>query len=130
MKFLLTVGILAVTVATASAQATENESKMKTEAKTIACKLTTPELQERKRTVIADLKKLLVERVETDNGVKYKFESNDEIIDKVSTFIKTERLCCDFFDFTLSVAAETGFMWLELSGPPGTKEYISEEIGL
>jgi hypothetical protein len=95
----------------------------------LSCKLTTPELLERKRTVIAELKSLVRERNEVENGVQYKFESSDKLIDLVSNFIKTERLCCDFFDFNLDVAADTGFMRLTLSGPDGTKEFIKEEIG-
>lgn len=104
-------------------------TSMKTETKQVACKLTTPELQERKKTVIAELKSLLLEKKETGNGMKYKFEGTNKMIDLVTSFIKTERLCCDFFDFNLSVAAEGGYMWLELSGPEGTKEFIKEEIG-
>lgn len=130
MKVLLTFIAFVLMVNVVSGQTKENTRVMKTEGKVIACKLTTPELQERRRTVIADLKKSLIEKVEIENGIKYKFQSTDEMIDGISTFIKTERLCCDFFDFTLSVAAETGFMWLELSGPEGTKEFITEEIGL
>jgi hypothetical protein len=95
----------------------------------LSCKLTTPELQERKRTVIAELKSLVLERKEVENGIQYKFESSDRLIDLVSNFIKTERLCCDFFDFSLDVAADTAFMWLKLSGPDGTQEFIKEEIG-
>ncbi len=129
MKALLAVILFVLSTNLADAQLIEKKATMKTETKTVACKLTTPELQERKRTVIADLKNSLIEKVETKNGIKYKFESTDEMIDRVTTFIKAERLCCDFFDFSLSVAAETGFMWLELSGPDGTKEFINEEIG-
>ena len=102
---------------------------MKTGSKAVACKLTTPELQERKRTVIAELKKALLDKKETKDGFKYKFESSDELIDKVTTFVKTERLCCEFFDFTVSITSETNEMWLELSGPEGTKKFIAEEIG-
>jgi hypothetical protein len=126
MKLLLTISLLAIATGVAVGQSTSNSKSMNT---SVTCKLTTPELQERKRTVIADLKNSVIERVEIENGIKYKFMSTDEMIDCVSTFIKTERLCCDFFDFKLSVAAETGFMWLELSGPEGTMEFISEEIG-
>ena len=129
MKSLLVLIALVAATTIVSGQSKENASPMKSETTTLACKLTTPELQERKRTVIAELKKALIEIVEIENGIKYKFQSTDEIIDRVSTFIKTERLCCDFFDFKLSVAAETGFMWLELSGPKGTVEFVNEEIG-
>lgn len=94
----------------------------------VTCKLTTPELQQRKKTVIAELKGLLLERTETLKGVKYKFENSDKMIDLVANFIKTERMCCSFFDFNLFVSADNGFMWLELSGPEGTKQFIKDEI--
>lgn len=95
----------------------------------LTCKLTTPELQERKRTVITELKSLLKERKEETNAVRYKFESTDSNIDLVSSFIKTERLCCDFFEFSLQVESNSEFMWLTLSGPDGVREFIKEEIG-
>lgn len=111
--------------------AQQNPSTMKdlSERAKLSCKLTTPELQERKRTVIADLKSLLKERKEETNSVLYKFESTDKNIDLVSSFIKTERLCCDFFEFDLSVESGSEFMWLKLSGPEGVKDFIAEEIG-
>lgn len=101
---------------------------MKEQSTSVACKLTTPELQERKRTVIATLKSFVLEKVETKHGIQYKFEGTDHLIDLVSSFIKTERLCCDFFDFTMSIRAD-GSLWLELSGPEGTKQFINSEIG-
>jgi hypothetical protein len=95
----------------------------------LSCKLSTPELMERKNTIIAELKSLVRERNEIKNGVQYTFESSDRIIDLISNFIKTERLCCDFFDFNLNISADPGSMQLTLSGPDGTKEFIKEEIG-
>lgn len=127
MKLLLVAMICAWMLNAAHGQ--ETNTRMKTETKKITCKLTTPELQARKKSAIAELKTLLLEKVETDNGIKYKFEGTDKMIDLVTSFIKTERLCCDFFDFSLSVGGEGGYLWLELSGPEGTKEFINEEIG-
>jgi hypothetical protein len=100
---------------------------MKTE--NLACKLTTPELQLRKKTVIATLKSKVLERKETKKGIRYKFDDSDEMMDLLTSFIKTERLCCEFFIFTLSVGNEKGAIWLELSGPEGTKDFIENEIG-
>ena len=95
----------------------------------LTCKLTTPELQERKRTVIAAVKKLVAERTETVKGVQYKFNDSDETIDLLTNFIKTERLCCPFFRFDLVVGEVENFVYLELSGPEGTKDFIEHEIG-
>jgi hypothetical protein len=94
----------------------------------LTCKLTTPELQQRKKTVIAELKNQVLEKIETENGFKYRFEGSDKTLDLLSSFIKTERLCCDFFVFTLTASSDIKFTWLELSGPEGTKDFITHEI--
>jgi len=94
----------------------------------LSCKLPTAELQQRKKTVVDELKHLVLERIETDHGFKYKFEGSDKMLDILNSFIKTERLCCDFFVFNLTVADERNFTWLELSGPEGTKDFITNEI--
>src|SRR5687767_6146074 len=85
-----------------SALAASGQTKinsMETPGKSVACKLTTPELQKRKATVIAELKALVLTRKELPDGFAYEFNGADEILDKLNTFIKTERMCCDFFIF-------------------------------
>ena len=97
--------------------------------RTQSCKLTTPELQKRKATVIAELKALVLERIETSSGFKYRFDGSDRLLDLLNSFVKTERLCCDFFVFTVTASNDQTSTWLELSGPEGTKEFIAHEIG-
>ena len=94
----------------------------------LTCKLTTPELEQRKRTVIGELKALVKEKIETESGFKYRFDGSDATLDLLNSFIKTERLCCDFFVFTLTASNDAQSTWLELSGPEGTKEFIVHEI--
>ena len=94
----------------------------------LACKLTTPALQQRKKTVIANLKTLVSEKIETRSGFKYKFDGSDSTLDLLNDFIKTERMCCDFFVFTLTASNEEQAVWMELSGPDGTKAFIEHEI--
>jgi hypothetical protein len=101
---------------------------MDTSKEKLTCRLTTPELQERKRTVVAELKKLLLEKTETPTGYKYKFKGSDQVVDKLTDFIKTERMCCPFFDFTLKVAGDESYCWLELSGAESVKEFIDQEV--
>jgi hypothetical protein len=96
--------------------------------KTISCKLTTPELQKRKATVIADLKALIVSRAELPDGYSYTFSATDEILDKLADFIKTERMCCDFFTFQLTIEEHTAL--LSITGPKGAKEFLREEVDL
>ena len=78
----------------------------------MACKLTSAEFKERKATVITNLKKEIVETVELKNGIKYAFKDSDETIAMLADFIKTERQCCDFFNFELSVSAEKKYVYL------------------
>ncbi|SFW26921.1 hypothetical protein SAMN02927921_00865 [Sinomicrobium oceani] len=96
----------------------------------ISCKLTTPELRRRKATAIAKLKKLVIERQEMPNGFRYKFAGSDQTLDLINDFIKTERLCCDFFSFHLTVSKQVYPILLELSGPKGAKGFIENEIEL
>jgi hypothetical protein len=101
---------------------------METATKPISCKLTAPELQKRKATVIAALKALVLEKKELENGFSYKFDGTDEILDKLNDFIKTERACCDFFTFQITVEGQTAR--LNITGPNGAKEFLKDEVDL
>jgi hypothetical protein len=124
-KFYL-VGLFGLISLAATGQ-TKNTA-METPTKPVSCKLTTPELQKRKATVIADLKALVLERKELENGFSYKFEGTDEILDKLNDFIKTERMCCDFFTFQITVEEQTAL--LNITGPNGAKAFLKDEVDL
>lgn len=94
----------------------------------LSCKLTSPELQERKNTVIASLRKQVVEKNELADGYSFKFNGSDAMLDELTEFIKTERQCCDFFSFTLHATDEKSFMVLDITGPEGAKEFIVTEL--
>lgn len=98
------------------------------ESKPIVCKLTSKELQERKANVIALLKKEVIERKELPDGYSYKFKGDDRSIDNLVSFVKTERQCCGFFTFNISITED--FAFLELTGPDGAKDFVDSEIGL
>ncbi len=87
----------------------------------ISCKLTSPEFQKRKREVIALLKTKLLQRKELDNGFQYTFKGSDEILDNIVSFIKTERRCCDFFTFNLSIQDDSKNILLNITGPKAQK---------
>lgn len=101
---------------------------METPSRPVTCKLTTPELQKRKATVIAELKALVVSRNELLNGYGFEFEATDEVLDKLTAFIKTERMCCDFFTFHLTV--ESNKALLHITGGGDAKEFLKDEIDL
>jgi hypothetical protein len=96
----------------------------------LACKLTSPELQKRKATIIANLKNQIIERKELDNGYLFKFKGSDKMIDELTEFAKSERQCCDFFTFNISITGDTSFVLMELTGPEEVKEFIKTEMEL
>jgi hypothetical protein len=117
-------------VSTLATYAQTKKDMNASETKQITCKLTTPELQERKKTMIATLKSGVLERTEAENGFRFRFKGTDENLELITSFVKTERLCCDFFTFSITVGDAESDLWLELSGPEGAKEFIKEEVGL
>src|SRR5690349_6982725 len=71
-----------------------------------SCKLTTPELQKRKATVLESLRKQMLEKKELPNGYAFKFSGSDSIIDELTEFVKAERECCDFFKFNIAISGD------------------------
>lgn len=98
--------------------------------RTIACKLPSPEMQKRKATVIASLKKQILEKKDLKNGYAYRFKGTDSVLDELAEFVKTERLCCDFFDFELKISGDASSAWLNITGPKGAKNFITSELEL
>jgi hypothetical protein len=95
----------------------------------VSCKLTSEELQKRKATVLATLKSKVLEKKELSDGYSFKFENTDEMIDLLTEFVKSERQCCDFFNFALHIKND-GSLWFDLTGPEGAKEMIGSELAL
>lgn len=97
---------------------------------TVSCRLTSPELRQRKATVIASLKRQVLSRHELPTGFAYEFRGSDQLVDELCEFVKTERQCCDFFEFELRFGREGEAAWLQLTGPAGAKAFIVQELGL
>lgn len=98
--------------------------------KEIACKLTSPELQARKEGAIAELRKKILETVETENGYAFRFAGSDATLGELMVFIQAERQCCGFFTFKLGIQDPKNPIWLEISGASGAKSFIKDELGL
>ena len=62
---------------------------------------------------------------ETASGFAYRFPSDDSLLADLFTLIQLEHQCCPFLRFSLVVEAGDGPIWLELTGPPGTKEFLT-----
>src|SRR5258708_38564506 len=90
----------------------------------IACTLTAPELQERRSKLLETVRAAALEIKETADGFAYRFPSDDSLLADLFTVIRLEHQCCPFLRFSLIVEAGSGPVWLELTGPTGTKEFL------
>ena len=90
----------------------------------VACTLGDNEFQERRSGLLAKVRDQVQEVKFLDSGYALRFESTNEIIDELTRLIQLERNCCQFLEFNLRVLPEQGPIWLELSGPEGTKEFL------
>ena len=91
----------------------------------IACSLTAPELQARRVEVLHKVRAAALEVKELDDGFAYHFPSNDSLLADLLTLIQLEHQCCPFLRINLILEPGTGPLWLELTGPPGTKEFLA-----
>ncbi len=91
----------------------------------IACSLTEPELRERRSAVLQKAGSAVLEIVEMESGYAYRFPSDDKWLDELINLVRLERQCCPFLTFRITVEPNGGAVWLELTGPSGTKEFLS-----
>ena len=91
----------------------------------VACSLTTAELQQRRRTVLDVVRDAVEETIELKDGFAYRFPATSDLINQLATLVELERQCCPFLRFRTTVEAADGPIWLELTGPQGTKEFLA-----
>jgi hypothetical protein len=92
----------------------------------IACLLTEAELRERRAAVRHALQTATVEqRMELPDGYLFRFAPEPGLIERLATFVELERACCPFLTFAIEVSDNQGPVALRLTGPEGTKEFLS-----
>jgi hypothetical protein len=60
---------------------------------------------------------------ETGDGVRLRFSADAWPL--IAETIEAERQCCRFLRFDVVVEPDGGSIWLTLSGPPGTREFLA-----
>jgi hypothetical protein len=66
-------------------------------------------------------------RRDTEAGYVFRFPSSS--FEQLARFIVNERKCCPFLRIELSSEPEEGAVWLRLTGPEGTREFLAAELG-
>ncbi len=68
------------------------------------------------------------ERAPLPNGYSFRFPPT--ALEEVVRFVANERKCCPFMSFELTLASESGPLWLRMTGPEGTREVLEAELNL
>lgn len=92
----------------------------------IACTLSDSELRERRETVLQKVRSAVSEIKEIENGYAYQFPSDGEMTVELARLIDLEHRCCPFLRFQLIIEPGQGPIWLEMTGPEGTKDFLSK----
>ena len=66
------------------------------------------------------------ERREVPNGYAFRFDA--EAFEDVARFVALERLCCPFLEFVIDLSPNAGPVWLSMTGPPTTREFLDLEL--
>jgi hypothetical protein len=90
----------------------------------IACELTPDEIMARRATLLPGLLARAEERVTLCNGFRWRFGASSEALAAMAETINAERQCCRFLRFVLTVEPGDGSIWLEITGPQGTTEFL------
>jgi hypothetical protein len=94
----------------------------------VACSLTEPELAARRAGVLGEVRRAREGAHWLPDGVALRFAPEPDRLTLLATFIELERRCCAFLRFRLIVEPGGGPIWLELTGPPGTREFLEAEL--
>ena len=91
----------------------------------IACTLTPEALRTRREVLLMDLVERAVRREDLSDGLRLEFAVSGDTIDLIARAVEAERHCCRFLRFAMIVEPDSGPLFLELTGPPGTRNFMS-----
>jgi hypothetical protein len=66
------------------------------------------------------------ERRDLPDGLAFRFAP--DAFEQVTSFVSNERRCCPFLHFEFTVGPADGPVWLRMTGPPGTREFLLAEL--
>ncbi len=91
----------------------------------IACTLSPEALSARRQGLLSELLRRADSHVELPNGHCLSFAPTDETLSIIVRAVTAERQCCEFLRFQITLEPGAGPLTLELTGPAGTREFLS-----
>jgi hypothetical protein len=90
----------------------------------IVCTLAPEALKARKQGLLARVAGLSKNTARIGAGYRFEFTAEGETLSLIAEMINAERQCCRFLRFDLTVEPEFGPISLEVTGPPGTHDFL------
>ena len=96
----------------------------------IVCTLGPAAVKARREDLLGGLVRRAAERIELPNGYRVRFEAEPGRLRTIAEVIDVERQCCRFLRFEITVEPDERSLWLEFTGPPGTREFLAGLLDL
>jgi len=90
----------------------------------LVCTLDSGTLEARREQLLPGLIAAADSRGTLTDGVRLRFPDAD-ILPRVLQVVDAERKCCRFLRFEVTLEPDLGPIWLTVSGPPGTREFLA-----
>lgn len=94
----------------------------------VVCTVTPETIATRKAGLLPGLARSALTIEEVGEGIRLSF--SPDAISAVAATIDAERRCCRFLRFHITVEPDEGPVLLTLTGPPGTREFLTALIEL
>ena len=91
----------------------------------IACTLTPDQLRKGREALLPGIIARAMRSDRLDDGFRFHFTPDDGLIPAIAAMIDAERRCCRFLRFMLTAEPGEGSLTLEVTGPPGTAEFLA-----
>jgi hypothetical protein len=96
----------------------------------VACSLAAPEMRARRDGLVAEVRRGVEETKRVPGGIALRFPGAARWVETLAGLMALERECCRFLRFRLSAEPDGGPLWLSVTGPRGTAEFLRVELGL
>jgi hypothetical protein len=91
----------------------------------VACTLGPGALAARREGLLSELLRRAHAHEALANGHRLSLATSDDTLGLIMKTVEAERQCCRFLRFQITVEPDGGPVSVELTGPPGTREFVA-----
>lgn len=95
----------------------------------LACKLSSAELRRHREGLLPGLVARAEKRITLKDGYRWHFAAGADLLADITSVIQAERRCCPFLRFVVATEPDMGPVSLEVTGPPGARDFLDQLAG-